>query len=100
MYLLSTLLRMYDASILIGMPSFNPDPPYYGHFFANDGRDRVALGDCDKLIIELRMISFYVSEKLLRRVWKLNASARHVPLVGGLCLGNMAIQKIKRYDSW
>lgn len=88
-------LISYAASVddevysVIGMPSLDQDPAYYGHF-ANDGGGHIALrGDHHGLGIE-EMLSLYVEKSVEV------ANAKHVPLGGGLHLGTVAMKDIEK----
>ena len=89
-------LTSYAASVddvysVMGHPSLNDNPAYFGHF-ANDGAGRIALqskvkvGDCGGIE---EIISSYVSESLQL------SNARHEPISGGLHLGTVATKDIK-----
>ena len=87
-------LTSYAASVddvysVMGHPSLNDNPAYFGHF-ANDGAGHIALqskvGDCGGIE---EIISSYVSESLRL------SNARHEPISGGLHLGTVATKDIK-----
>jgi hypothetical protein len=87
-------LTSYAASVddvysVMGHPSLDDNPAYFGHF-ANDGAGHIALqskvGDCGGIE---EIISSYVSESLQL------SNARHVPISGGLHLGTVATKDIK-----
>ena len=87
-------LTSYAASVddvysVMGHPSLDDNPAYFGHF-ANDGAGHIALqskvGDCGGIE---ETISSYVSESLQL------SNARHVPISGGLHLGTVATKDIK-----
>lgn len=87
-------LTSYAASVddvysVMGHPSLNDNPAYFGNF-ANDGAGHIALQsrveDCGGIE---EIISSYVSESLQL------SNARHEPISGGLHLGTVATKDIK-----
>jgi hypothetical protein len=91
--LVSYAATVNDVYSVMGMPSLDNDPAYYGHF-ANDGGGHIALEGVDEAMGVEEMLALYVEKSVEV------ANARHVPLGGydGLHLGTVAIKDIKKGD--
>lgn len=91
--LVSYAASVNDVYSVMGMPSLDNDPAYYGHF-ANDGGGHIALEGVGEAMGLEEMLSLYVEKSMEA------ANARHVPLGGngGLHLGTVAIKDIKKND--
>ena len=89
--LVSYAASVDDVYSVMGMPSLDGDPAYYGHF-ANDGAGHVAFQKGDGNMGVEEMISLYVEKSLEL------SNARHNPLAGGLHLGTFATKNITKGD--